>query len=137
MSAVNAIGGTGTAGEAARATNSEAELDKNQFLDLLVAQMKNQNPLSPTNSQEYVSEMAQFSTLEQITNVAAGTEEQNQMETVNQSLALVGKQVTYIKEDGTLSVGTVESVDFGEEGFSLTVNGEAGIQPGNVTKVAE
>jgi flagellar basal-body rod modification protein FlgD len=137
MSAVNAIGGTGSAGEAARATNSEAELDKNQFLDLLVAQMKNQNPLSPTNSQEYVSEMAQFSTLEQLTNVAAGTEEQNQMETVSQSLSLVGKQVTYIKEDGTLAEGKVESVDFGEEGFSLSVNGEAGIQPGNVTKVAE
>jgi flagellar basal-body rod modification protein FlgD len=96
MSAVNAIGGTGSAGEAARATNKEAELDKNQFLELLVAQMKNQNPLSPTNSQEYVSEMAQFSTLEQLTNVAAGTEEQNQMETVNQSLALVGKQVTNV-----------------------------------------
>jgi flagellar basal-body rod modification protein FlgD len=137
MSAVNAIGGTGSAGEAARATNSEAELDKNQFLELLVAQMKNQNPLSPTNSQEYVSEMAQFSTLEQLTNVAAGTEEQNQMETVNQSLALVGKTVNYIKEDGTLAEGKVESVDFAEEGFSLTVNGEAGVQPGNVTKVAE
>jgi flagellar basal-body rod modification protein FlgD len=137
MSAVNAIGGTGSAGEAARATNKEAELDKNQFLELLVAQMKNQNPLSPTNSQEYVSEMAQFSTLEQLTNVAAGTEEQNQMETVNQSLALVGKQVTYVKADGTLGEGKVEAVDFSEEGFSLTVNGEAGVQPGNVTKVAE
>lgn len=137
MSAVNAIGGTGSAGEAARATNSEAELDKNQFLELLVAQMKNQNPLSPTNSQEYVSEMAQFSTLEQLTNVAAGTEEQNQMETVSQSLSLVGKQVAYIKEDGTLGEGKVESVDFAEEGFTLTVNGEAGVSPGNVTQVAE
>lgn len=136
MSSVSGVGGTGAAGEAAKAAKSEANLDKNQFLDLLVAQMKNQNPLSPTNSQEYVSEMAQFSTLEQITNVATSVEEQNQMTTVNQSIGLVGKTVTYTKEDGTSAAGTVESVDFDEEGFSLTINGEAGIQPGTVTKVA-
>jgi flagellar basal-body rod modification protein FlgD len=137
MSTVNAIGGTGSAGETAKATNKEAELDKNQFLELLVAQMKNQNPLSPTNSQEYVSEMAQFSSLEQLTNVAAGTEEANQMATVSQSLSLVGKQVSYTKEDGTAAEGKVESVEFAEGGFTLTIAGEAGIQAGNVTKVAE
>jgi hypothetical protein len=54
---------------------------------------------------------------------------------VNQSLALVGHQVSYVNEDGSPAEGKVESVDFGEEGFTLSVNGESGIQPGLVTKV--
>ena len=111
-------------------------IDKNQFLDLLVAQLKNQNPLNPVGSQEFMSQMAAFSTLEQVTNLAVGNEELNQMMVTGQSLALVGHQVTYTKADGSTAEGTVESVDFAEGSFSLTIGGEAGIQPGAVTKVA-
>ena len=60
--------------------------------------------------------MAAFSTLEQVTNLAVSNEELNGMISTNQSLALVGQQVSYAKEDGTTVEGTVESVDFGEEG---------------------
>ena len=135
MSAVNAIGGTGSAGEAARATNSEAELDKNQFLELLVAQLKNQNPLNPVGSQEFMSQMAAFSTLEQVTNMAVANEEQNQMMAINQSLSLVGHTVSYEKADGTIVEGKVESLQFGEHGFSLTIGGQTGIAPGAVMEV--
>jgi flagellar basal-body rod modification protein FlgD len=137
MSGVSGIGGSGASGEAAKTQEqNEADgLNKNEFLNLLVAQLKNQNPMSPVGSQEFMSQMAAFSTLEQVTNMAVSTEESNQLLAVNQSLSLMGQQVSYVKEDGTLVEGKVESVDFGEEGFSLTVNGESGIQPGLVTKV--
>jgi flagellar basal-body rod modification protein FlgD len=137
MSSVNGVGATGATGEAAKTqAQSEADgLNKDEFLQLLVAQLKNQNPMSPVGSQEFMSQMAAFSTLEQVTNVATSSEELNQMESVNQSLSLVGQQVTYTKEDGTTAEGTVEAVDFSEEGFSLTVNGESGVAPGTVTKV--
>jgi hypothetical protein len=57
------------------------------------------------------------------------------MISTNQSLALVGKQVSYTKDDGTPVEGTVESVDFGKEGASLTIGGVSGISPGAVTQV--
>jgi flagellar basal-body rod modification protein FlgD len=137
--AVGGVGATGeTGGEAAKVKkqSEEAGLNKDEFLQLLVAQLKNQDPMSPVGSQEFMSQMAAFSTLEQVTNMAVAGEEQNQMLAVNQSLSLVGHDVTYLKEDETTAEGKVESVDFGEEGASLTIAGESGIPAGAVTKVS-
>jgi flagellar basal-body rod modification protein FlgD len=137
-SAIDGVGATGATGEAAKVKEqSEASgLNKDEFLQLLVAQLKNQDPMSPVGSQEFMSQMTAFSTLEQVTNLAVANEEQNQMLAVNQSLSLVGHDVTYVKEDETTAEGKVESVDFGEGGFSLTIDGESGIPAGAVTKVA-
>lgn len=138
-SGVDGIGATGATGGEAAKVKAQAEasgLNKDQFLQLLVAQLKNQDPMSPVGSQEFMSQMAAFSTLEQVTNMAVANEEQNQMLAVNQSLSLVGHDVTYLNEDETTSEGKVESVDFGEGGFSLTINGESGIPAGAVTKVS-
>ncbi|MBV1907146.1 MAG: flagellar hook assembly protein FlgD [Pseudomonadales bacterium] len=45
------------------------ELGKNQFLELMLAQVENQNPLEPTDNQEFVAQLAQFSSLEGIENL--------------------------------------------------------------------
>jgi flagellar basal-body rod modification protein FlgD len=137
-SAIDGIGATGATGEAAKvkAQNEASGLNKDEFLQLLVAQLKNQDPTSPVGSQEFMSQMAAFSTLEQVTNLAVASEEQNQMLAANQSLSLVGHDVTYLKEDETTAEGKVESVEFGEGGFSLTIDGESGIPAGAVTKVS-
>lgn len=138
MSPVEGVGGSpATAGEAKKVKESSEQsgLNKDEFLQLLVGQLKNQNPLSPVGSQEFMSQMAAFSTLEQVTNLAVSNEELNGMISTNQSLALVGKQVTYAKEDGTPVEGTVESVDFGKEGASLMIGGVSGISPGAVSQV--
>jgi flagellar basal-body rod modification protein FlgD len=135
-SAISGVGGSdgsGAGNAAAAAINNS--IDKNQFLELLVAQLKNQNPLNPVGSQEFMSQMAAFSTLEQVTNLTAGSEELNQMMAANQSLALVGHDVTYEKPDGSFAEGKVESVQFGEHGFSLTIGGQAGVVPGAVMEV--
>lgn len=136
-SAIDGIGATGATGEAAKvkAQNEASGLNKDEFLQLLVAQLKNQDPTSPVGSQEFMSQMAAFSTLEQVTNLAVASEEQNQMLAANQSLSLVGHDVAYLKEDETTE-GKVESVEFGEGGFSLTIDGESGIPAGAVTKVS-
>ena len=49
--------------------SSKAEQQKNQFLKLLVAQLKGQNPLDPKDGTEFVSQLAQFSSLEELTNI--------------------------------------------------------------------
>ena len=138
MSAVEGVGMTPeVSGEAKKVKESSEQngLNKDEFLQLLVGQLKNQNPLSPVGSQEFMSQMAAFSTLEQVTNLAVSNEELNGMISTNQSLSLVGHLVTYLKEDGTKVEGTVESVDFGEAGSSLTIGGVSGISPGQVEQV--
>ena len=117
---------------AKEATNG---LGKDDFLKLLVGQLKNQDPMNPVGDQEFMSQMAAFSTLEQVTNLAASSERLNETVASNQSIALIGHQVTYTKADGTTAEGEVEKVDFTGESFSLTIGGEAGIVPGAVTEV--
>jgi len=51
------------------APTSKADQQKNQFLQLLVAQMKGQNPLDPQDGTQFVSQLAQFSSLEELINI--------------------------------------------------------------------
>lgn len=69
--------------------SSGDSMDKDAFLQLLVAQMKYQDPLEPTSNTEYISQYAQFSQVEQMQNMAQSTD-------LQRASALVGHQV-YIK----------------------------------------
>lgn len=91
--------------ETERKTGSE--LGKEEFLQLLVTQMKYQDPLEPADNTEYVSQLAQFSELEQMQNLNSTT-------TNTSAFTLVGKEV-YIEDqsavgDVTKVQGTVEYV---------------------------
>jgi flagellar basal-body rod modification protein FlgD len=117
-------------------TAATSGLGKDDFLKLLVAQLQNQDPLSPVNDQEFMGQLTAFSTLEQVTNLASSSEHLNETVNNEQSIALLGRTVTYTKADGSSAEGVVEKVDFsGEEGLQLTVGGETGIKPGVITEV--
>src|SRR5437867_11960566 len=62
-------GTTSTTGTSTQLTTSQASQQKNQFLQLLVAQLKGQNPLDPKDGTEFVSQLAQFSSLEELINI--------------------------------------------------------------------
>ena len=83
-----------------QSTSSSDSMDKDTFLQLLVAQMKYQDPLEPTSNTEYVAQYAQFSQVEQMQNMAASTD-------LARASALVGKEV-YIKT--TTSAGETKYV---------------------------
>ena len=54
---------------------NKAQQQKSQFLQLLVAQLKGQNPLDPKDGTEFVSQLAQFSSLEELINIRTVLEE--------------------------------------------------------------
>jgi flagellar basal-body rod modification protein FlgD len=66
---------TGTPG-AAPARKPQGALGKDDFLKLLVAQLKNQDPQSPMNADQMAAQLAQFSSVEQLTNIAESLEQQ-------------------------------------------------------------
>ena len=70
----------------ASSSSSSNSLDKDSFLQLLVAQMKYQDPLEPTSNTEYISQFATFSELEEMQNMRTSTDMARAQE-------LVGKQV--------------------------------------------
>lgn len=70
---INGINGNGTtapaAAEIANAARTNLGADQTTFLKLLIAQMKNQDPLNPQDSTQFVAQLAQFSSLEQLTGI--------------------------------------------------------------------
>ena len=77
--------------------NSGANLDKNAFMLLLVTQFKYQDPLNPMDDKEFVSQMAQFSSLEQLINLNDSMEDLTTASTNGQMInatSYIGKQVT-------------------------------------------
>jgi flagellar basal-body rod modification protein FlgD len=85
---------TGSTQGAALATK---ELDRDAFLNLLVTQLQNQDPLDPTDSVEFTAQLAQFSSLEQLGNVNDNLKQlQNFQASINnsQAVSLIGKEIT-------------------------------------------
>ena len=111
-------------------------LGKDDFLKLLVGQLKNQDPLNPTSDTDFIGQMAQFSQLEQTTNMASANEELIDQQRGARAVALIGRTVTYPDTTtGALTTGVVERVEWIAGSPSLTVGGVAGIDPDSVTAV--
>jgi flagellar basal-body rod modification protein FlgD len=99
-------------------------MGKDAFLNLLVTQLANQNPLSPMQDQEFVAQLAQFSSLEQLENMNATMSSSLVMsQSLNNSLAtnLIGKEVLV---DGA-SAGLGES---GDAQWQVTLGGDANVK---------
>lgn len=110
-------------------------LGKDDFLKLLVGQMQNQDPLSPSDPTQQMGEMTQFSILEQITNLGQSQQAQASNEYDQEAVGLIGRTVTYARADGSSATGVVGSVTFTSNGPTLTIGSDTGIAPVTVTEV--
>ena len=90
-----------------QAINASATLGQNDFLKLLVAQLKYQDPMKPTDSSQFMGEMAQFSTVQGVTSMGTTMEGMSHANDVSQAIALIGKDIRYKALDGTIGSGTV------------------------------
>lgn len=101
-------------------STSNSYLGKDAFLQLLVAQMKYQDPLNPSTDTEYVAQLAQFSSLEQLQNM-------NTTSSNSQAFSLVGKTVVVQTTDAsgnvTLKDGTVDYVTMQNGKAKLCIDG--------------
>ena len=103
--------------------NVGGNMGKNDFLMLLVAQLRHQNPLEPANDSEFASQLAQFSSLEQLENMNQSMSAMS----LHQSFGLVGKFVVGLAVDADgepMEIpGVVESI-FTREGITYAQIGE-------------
>jgi flagellar basal-body rod modification protein FlgD len=102
-------------------STSNSSLDKDAFLQLLVAQMKYQDPLEPTSNTEYISQYATFSELEQMQNMSATLELSRASTLVGQTVLL---KVTDSSGNTTTVQGNVDYVTYENSKAYLSVNGE-------------
>jgi flagellar basal-body rod modification protein FlgD len=123
---------TATSSSSAQSTNG---MGKDTFMKLLVAQMANQNPMEPTDDKEMIAQMTQFSTLEQITNMATESSRSATASQMSQAVNLLGRTVTYLDADGKAQTGTVDQVSMVNGAPNLTIGGNDGIVTSQITQV--
>jgi flagellar basal-body rod modification protein FlgD len=126
--AASATGAAAAGAANATPENPNGVLGQNDFLKLMVAQLQAQNPLEPGNSNEFVNEIAQFTQVEQVTNLANANE-------LSSAVQLIGHTVSYNSAAGELTKGTVQSVQSSSSGTTVTVEGVPGVKVSAITEV--
>ena len=111
-------------------------LGKDDFLKLMVAQLTHQDPMNPMQDSDMMGQMASFSTLEQITNMAAANDTIASNLTSTGAIGLIGRTVTYTDDNDVSHTGVVDKVTTAGGKPSLTVAGVDGIDPANISQVA-
>ena len=114
---------TPTPGMYTPAQAPQAGGDKDMFLQLMVAQLRYQDPMNPTDSSQFLSQNAQFTALEKMQDVADQTAALLNSQVAFGSAGLVGKSVTWLDDQGNTVPGTVDGVTFGASGPVLDVDG--------------
>ena len=104
-------------------TSASTSADKDMFLQLLVAQMRYQDPMNPTDSSQFLAQSAQFTALEKMQDVADQTAQLLSAQMAFGASGLIGKQVTWLDSEGATRTGSVSGVTFGANGPELDVDG--------------
>ena len=127
--------------------------DSNMFLNLMLQQLKNQDPTQPTDNTEWLSQLAQYSSLEQMTQMNTGLtncmnyisamyNDMSMNAEITQTLSMVGKEVTITVPDEkdssktTEITGKVTEANFKDGTGKVKVNGEY-YSISNITSIRE
>lgn len=132
---IGTVAGNAAAAASSAGTGSGQSLGQNQFLQLLMTQLQNQDPMSPMDNTQFIAQMAQFSSLEQMTNLVSATQAMNANNEVAQSVSLIGHNVTYTNADGSTGSGVVSEVDVSSGNVQLKV-GDSSIDPTDINTVS-
>lgn len=128
-------------------SNITGELDKNDFLRILAAELQNQDPTDPLDNKDFIAQLASFSTLEQMQNMSSSFESlgeslqsymesqasTNQAMLVSQAASLIGKNVV-ADFDGSEIEGIVESI-FIEDSIPYAMIGGESVPISSITNI--
>jgi flagellar basal-body rod modification protein FlgD len=132
---VGGVGSSPATYTASASVDRSDQMGKDTFLQLLVAQMKYQDPNSPTSTTEFMSQTATFTQVEKLEEIASQNAELLALQRSLSAGALVGHEVSWTAEDGTTQSGAVSSVRFGSGGANAVVDGTE-VPIGRLTEVS-
>ena len=115
--------------------NSQS-LGTDQFLKLFTKQVQMQNPMEPMNNTDFLAQLAQFSSVEQMSNLNASFEKLLGVQQALQAGSLVGKMVNYTDSSGTSGQGRVTGVRLTADGPVLML-GNKQVTISQVTSIEE
>lgn len=129
------VSGAGTTGPAQVSSSTGTAGDKDMFMKLLVAQLKHQNPMNPSDSNDYMNQMAVFTQVEKLGQLVEAQQAQQAFQERLAAESLVGRVVTGPGTDLSVHTGLVTKVTFGDGGPTLTLADGSTLAAGGVTTV--
>jgi flagellar basal-body rod modification protein FlgD len=130
--------GLDTAQRAENSSTSKAptnKVDKDMFLQLLVAQLRYQNPLDPSSPDDFMAQTAQFTMVESLEELSTSTAAANRSQMISTASSLVGREVTYTPSSGPAKTGIVSSARISDDGTVLRI-GNVDVPLESVTSIA-
>ncbi|MCQ9162507.1 flagellar hook assembly protein FlgD [Arthrobacter sp. STN4] len=109
-------------------------MDQEVFMNLLVTQLRNQDPSSPMDTNQMISQTTQLATMEKLTSLDKTATENFSLQMRTAAAALLGTRVSWADKDGTPHTGVASSVSFAQGvpqvnvgGFSIPLDTLSGI----------
>ena len=122
---MNVTSATDSTSKSSSSTNSTTtasnSVDYNTFLQLLIAEMKNQDPTNPMDTSQYMSQFAQLSTVEQAMQTNSKLDALLSSQSLSQANGLIGKTVSFTDSTGASFSGKVVSVAINSDGSIATL----------------
>ena len=116
-------------------TTKQGTVGKDDFLKLLTAQLRTQDPSAPTDMSQMTQQMTQFSIVEQLISLNESMTQQTTATSQAQALSLLGKTVTWTADDGSTNTGLVEHVAVAGGSPVLRI-GDQEVNPAQVSTVS-
>lgn len=104
---------------------SKQKMDGEMFLQLLVAQLRAQDPSSPMDTNAMMTQTAQLASMEQLTTMSNLTQESFSLQMRMAASGLIGKEVGYVDADGKEQKGIATAVSFADSVPTVTIGGKS------------
>ena len=133
MNVTSTTSATGTKSTATGSTTNTSTntVDYNTFLQLLIAEMKNQDPTNPMDTSQYMSQFAQLSTVEQAMQTNSKLDALLSSSALSQADGLIGRTASFTDSNGATVTGKIASVSINTDGAVATLDNGTKIPVGS------
>ncbi|ABD86680.1 flagellar hook assembly protein FlgD [Rhodopseudomonas palustris] len=127
---VDSVNAAQSTANSSSTSSTSASIGYNDFLQLLIAQMRNQDPTSPTDMSQYMSQFAQLSSVEQAIQTNLKLDALLSTSALSQAEGLIGRTASFTAEDGQSSTGKITAVHIIQGGAVATLDNGVQVQLG-------
>lgn len=126
VSSVNSSTATGATKQTTQNTKSQLDsLGQDDFMTLLLAQLKNQDPLKPMEDKDFIAQLAQLNSVTQLTEMNKNIKELMTAQSLAQGSALIGQTISGVSDDGSVVTGLVSGLKMTGGKVMVEVSGQS------------
>ncbi len=126
---------TAASGTTTQSPSSTASLTSSSFMTLLVAELQNQDPLTPMSNEEMLTQLSQITSVNQLTELNTNFKQMAQSQNAGQLAGLLGHTVEYTDtSSGSTLTGSVSRIEYSDSAWALRV-GDSSVQLSDVISI--